>query len=732
MKLARRRFLVGSAVLLGGAAFAINAVDDVADAGAAGQPAGQAPGTQQEHAFAPWLKIGTDGTITLYSPHIDFGQGTHTALAQMLADELDADWSRVRVESAPADPAFANAALVRGFLAETGGALEVVGEIFPALVNLAARVAADQSTAGSTGVRYTGQHGMRVLGASVREAMVKAAARRLGVPRDRLVTADSVVRHEASGRDLSYGELAADAARQSLSGKPRLKRPEEFRFIGKSMPRMDVPAKVDGTAVYGMDLKRPDLRVAVVRASPVAGGKLTRFDQAAAMAVPGVESVVVLQHAIVVVAAAYWPAHQGLVALEPDFEPGPGAVVSSAAIAQAHRRLTGGDRLQPRGFEQTEANGDRSVEAEYQVPCLHQAPMEPLNLTGHFDGGKLTVWGGLQDPLAARKQLAKAANLPLENVRFVPTLMGGGFGRRFPHRCTEIIEQMAQLAPRLPYPVKLIWSREEDFAHCGFRPQVAAVIKATLSAEGKVSSWQSRYAQEESADAAAALPYNVGRFEAKHLEHVSGVSEGAWRSVNHSQHGFFTESMVDELAQLAGQDPLAFRLNHVRPDSKASRVLQALREHAQWERAPAAGVGRGLALVAAMGSMAGMVVEVMLDGARKLVVCRVVTVVDCGLLVNPRNGQAQIEGGVLMGLSAALGEAITFKDGAVQQTSFADYPILRLAQAPKIEVHFIPSNEAPGGLGEPGLPPVAPALCNAIFQLTGKRIRQLPVADQYA
>jgi isoquinoline 1-oxidoreductase subunit beta len=614
-----------------------------------------------------------------------------------------------------------------------------------------------QSTAGSTAIRYTGQYGMRVLGASTREALLTVAARRLNVPKTELVAANSVISHTASGRQLRYAELAADAARESLPARPKLKERAQFKLIGQSVPRLDVPAKVDGTAVYGIDLKMPGLRVAVVQAPPSAGGKPRAFNAQAALAVAGVEKVLTLGDAVAVVATGYWPALKGLKALQLGFEPAAGVPISSPAILEAQRKLTGGDLLQPQGFALQNASGtggkgdskgdgngtsngnsrgnskglQAGLQVEYQVPFLHQAPMEPLNLTAHFKEGQLTVWGGLQDPLSARSQIAEAAKLPVDKVQFVPTLMGGGFGRRFPHRCPEIVAQIAKLAPQLSHPVKLIWPREEDFAHCGFRPQVSAVMQATLNSEGRLQSWHSRYAQSHEADGASALLYEVPEFKAQHHKHVSGVTQGAWRSVNHSQHGFFTECMVDEMAQLAGQDPLVFRLNHLRKEPRASQVLTALRQHAQWDAPAPKGVGRGVALVQSMGSLAGMVVEVTLGTSGALQVRRVVAVVDCGLLVNPRNGQAQVAGGVVMGLSAALGEAITFKDGAVQQTNFSDYPVLKLAQTPKIEVHFMASDAAPGGLGEPGVPPVAPALCNAIFQLTGKRIRQLPITQQY-
>jgi isoquinoline 1-oxidoreductase subunit beta len=729
-KAGRRTFLLSSAVVVGGGAFALHSIDSAAASAAASEAASLTTGAN-EHSFNGWLKMANDGAITVYSPHIDFGQGTHTALAQMLADELDADWAQVKVEAAPAEGSFANALLARGYAAEEGGWLNALANLSPALVRYIARQSVLQSTAGSSAIRYTGHYGMRVLGAASRDALLTAAAARLKVPRSELVAANSVVSHPPSGGKLHYGELAADAARESLSRRPTLKTRAQFKLIGQALPRLDVPAKVDGTAVFGIDLKMPELRVAVVHASPVAGGKLRAFNAQDALAVPGVEKLVTLGEAVAVVANGYWPALKGLKALKLAFDTGAGTAVSSAGILQAQRKLTGGDRLQPQGFALRNGADANVLEAEYQVPFLHQAPMEPLNLTAHFKDGTLSVWGGLQDPLNARSMLAEAAKLPEERVRFVPTLMGGGFGRRFPHRCPEIIAQIALLAPQLSHPVKLIWPREEDFAHNGYRPQASAVIKATLSKDGKMLSWHDRYAQTRKDDNAAAVPYTVRDITLEHQELASGVSEGAWRSVNQSQQGFFTESMVDELAQLARQDPLLFRLNHLPASSRAAKVLLALRHHAQWDSPAPAGVGRGLATVPAVGSVAAMVVEVALDTNRALQLRRVVVVVDCGLVVDPRNAQAQVVGGVLMGLSATLGEAITFKDGAAQQTSFADYPIMRLAQVPKLEVHFVPSDDAPTGLGEVGVPPTAAALCNAIFQLTGKRIRQLPVAKQY-
>jgi isoquinoline 1-oxidoreductase subunit beta len=716
MGMKRRAFLVGSAAVLGGGIFALN----WAESSSLNQAKSLTQKTK-EYSFDGWLKIADDNTITVYSPHIDFGQGTHTALAQMLADELDADWRLVRVEQAPADSAFANSSLVRATLDSSVSLPSAFSWLTNPLTSQVARTMGLQVTGGSTAVRMTGQYGMRVLGAATRIALLEAAAMKLNAPIGELEASESKITHKASGKVLSYGEVAADAAKRSLQTAPQLKKTGAFTIIGTSKQRLDIPKKVTGEAVYGIDFTLPDIRIATIMAAPVRGGRLLSVEEAPALAINGVEHVIKFEDAVVVVAKGYWPAIQGLRALLPKFSDGGLGNVSSASIFEAQAKLI--------GVEDPAKNSKTSLGAVYQVPFLHQATMEPPSLTAHLKEGKLNVWGGLQDPLEARAIIADVSGLSFDNVKFNPMVMGGGFGRRFP-QSSQFIAQVVRIAMQLPFPIKLIWSREEDFAQGAYRPQLSAHLFGTLSADKKISSWSNNYAQNNEAQEAAQIPYAVPKNEIKHQAYISHQPDSFWRSVDHSQHGFYTESFMDELASLAGIDPYQFRRSHLVEGSRHQRVLDEVAKRASWGSAPPPGIGRGIALVESMGSIVAQVIEVSSHENTKLKVERVFAVVDCGIVINPQNAAAQVMGAIIMGLSAALGEEITLEKGAVLQSSYPDYPILQMADVPSIDVYFMPSDKPPGGVGEPGLPPVAPALANAVFALNGKRIRQLPISQR--
>jgi isoquinoline 1-oxidoreductase beta subunit len=729
MGIKRRAFLVGGAAIVGGGVFAIGWADH-----AASQTAATLTDGKGGHNFATWLRIGEDDRITLFSPHADIGQGSNTGLAQMLAEELDADWSHLEVVSAPAEPAFANVPLGRGFLAEMTGHPGLVAALPQSLLSLVARSMNLQITGGSSALRFTGQKGMRVVGAATRLALVETAAKRLGVPISELTTADSKVIHAATHRTLRYGELAAEAAGRSLDGAPKLKDPKTFRYIGQSLPRLDIPGKVDGSARYGMDVAIPGMRIATVMAAPVRGGKLLSLDPAPAMAVTGVEKVIKLDGAVVVVAKGYWQALKGLRALSPRFSDGGHAGVSTASIFADQDKLrqankpdgTAGSGDVDAAFK---AAGAKVVAADYRLPFLHHAMMEPFALTAQHKNGKLELWGGMQDPLAAKMAAAKASGLSPDNVTFHPMLIGGSFGRRLP-MYMEIVDQVAQVAMQLPYPVKLIWTREEEVTQGAYRPQSSAVLKATLGSDGRIAAWQNDYAQPE--DAAKEVPffYDLPAVTRRHFKQVSNQTVGAWRSVNATQQGFYTESFMDELAHAAGVDPLEFRRRHLKPGSRHRAVLEQAARLGAWGSPLPAGTGRGIAIVESFNTIAAHVTEATLKEDGTPNVLKVTAVVDCGSVVNPRNAEAQVMGGIVMGLSTAIGEAITLDKGAVMQSNFSDYEVLKLADAPVIAVHFLASDAEMGGLGEPGLPPAAPALANALFAATGKRVRQLPILAQ--
>ena len=726
----RRAFLIGGAALVGAGAFGVYYGDR-----SAASRAKDLLQADKQASFLSWMTIGEDDTVTIYSPHTDIGQGSGTGLSQMLAEELDADWTKVKLVSAPAEKPFANVGLGRGFLAEMSGMPGLIEGMPTAILSMIARSMNLQITGGSSALRFTGKQTMQKVGAAARLALIETAASRLSVPVAELTTANSKVIHTKSGKSLRYGELAIEAASRSLDSDPKLKDPKTYKLIGQSIPRLDIPAKVNGTMQYGMDFSLPGMRVATVMAAPVRGGKLTSVDEAPAMAIKGVERIVKLEDAVIVVAKGYWAALTGLRSLSPKFSDGGHGAVSSASIFAAHDGLFKASK--PDGEDGSGdpatvlgATGAKVLEAKYQVPFLHHAMMEPFALTAHFKNGKLDLWGGMQDPLASKMAAAEISGLDGEDVTFHPMAIGGSFGRKLP-MFTEVVTQVTKLAMQLPYPVKLIWSREEEVAQGAYRPQSSALLRGAVGADGKISAWQNNYAQPESAEVETSFIYDLPAVARRHFAHVSNQNPGAWRSVNSTQQGFYNESFMDELAHSAGVDPVEFRRKHLRAGSRHLAVLNEVAKRSGWGTSLPAGAGRGVAIVESFKTIVAHVIEASLkdDGTPK--VHRVTTVVDCGNTVNPQAARAQIEGGTVMGLSAAIGEEITLDKGAVQQSNFGDYPVLKLADAPPVhDIHFIESGAVMGGIGEPGVPPAAPALVNALFAATGKRVRQLPIKRQ--
>lgn len=727
----RRVFLIGSATIAGGGLFALHWRHDAAiDAAEAATSKGGVG------SFSGWLKIGTDDAITLHVPTTDMGQGSHTALAQMLAEELDADFAKISVMQAPAEYAFADS-----FVIESGAGTVVTIPDFlagtaKAFYSMTARQMDFQQSSGSNAISGTGQFGIRVIGAAARMALLETAAVQLEVPLSELTVAKGIVSHAKSGRSLRFGALSTEAAERSLSDTPTLKDRKAFGIMGTSVPRFDVPAKVNGTAIYGSDFQLPDMRIAVVKAAPVHGGKLLSVDPAPALAVKGVEKVIKLENAVIVIGKGYWQANQGLQSLSPKFSDGGNGNISTASIFAAQDKL----RLAEETSKEEDgdvkaalaASGVKTIDALYQVPFLHHAMMEPFAITAHFKNGKLDIWGGVQAPLEFKAKAMEISGLDGENVIFHPMIMGGGFGRRFRSTSQHIV-QIVKIAMQVPYPVKLLWSREEDVIQGAFRPQVSARMKGGIDAKGKIAALSIDYAQNlESWAFPGLLVYDIPATQKRFFEYTSHSPFAAWRSVDHSQHGFYVESFIDELASLAGADPLQFRLDHLSKQPRHHRVLQEVATQSQWNSPLPKGAGRGVAIISMGPTIVALVIEASISAEGMPRILRAVSVVDAGFIVNPDNARAQIEGGILMGLSSGLLEQITFEKGAVTQSNFGDYPILQMGQTPKMETHFLNSDADIGGVGEMGVPPAAPALANALFAITGKRIRALPIVGRKA
>jgi CO/xanthine dehydrogenase Mo-binding subunit len=669
--------------------------------------------------FGPnaFVRIRPDNSVTLVMPQVEMGQGTYTSMSMLIAEELEVDLVQVTLEAAPPDDKlYANP--LTGF----------------------------QVTGGSTSVMAYWEP-LRRAGATARVMLIAAAANDWSVNPQSCRAEKGAVVDPATGRRLKYGELADAAAKLPVPDKVALKDPKDFTLIGTPAKRIDTPDKVNGKAQFGIDAIVPGMKIAAVAACPVFGGKLVNVDDSKAMAIKGVRQVVRLDDAVAVVGDHMWAAMQGLAALDIDWDDGPNANVSTASIVEQMEVASQKEGVvahKEGDIAKGMTDSARKVEAVYEVPFLAHAAMEPMNCTVHVREDGCNIWVGNQVVSRAQAAAAQVTGLPPEKVQVHNHLIGGGFGRRLD---VDGITQAVAIAKQVDGPVKVIWSREEDIQHDVYKPYFFDRMTAGLDANGTPIAWHHRITGssvwarwlpptfkngfDPDTIEGAEPPYELPNILLDYVRHEPpGLTTGNWRGVGPTHNIFVVESFIDELAAAAKKDPVEYRRGLL---GKSPRVLGALNlaaEKAGWGQPLAPGLGRGVSVQLAMGTYLSQIAEVEVSKDGEVSVRRVVCALDCGMAVNPDTIAAQIEGGIIFGISAALWGEITLKNGRVEQNNFNDYRVLRINETPLIEVHLVKSTEAPGGIGEPGTIGIAPAMTNAIFALTGKRIRKLPIKDQ--
>lgn len=651
-----------------------------------------------------WLKVGSDGRVVVYTVESEMGQGPYTLMPMILAEELEADWDDVHVEHAPLKPVYG-----------------------------------DQTTGGSSSIRR-GWATLRDAGATAREMLIGAAAQRWNVATTECYAAHSRVTHKPSGRQFGFGELALEAAARPIPENIWLKEPGEYRIVGTSKPRLDIPQKLNGSAQYGIDVNLPGMVYASTVHCPVFGGKIKQIDSARAKAIPGVQQVLTIGDTVAVVAADTWTALKAANALDIQWNEGANRTLSSEQIRQQLENAahTAASVAQHHGDVSTALRNNPVLQAEYHLAFQAHAAMEPMNCTAWLHDGHIEVWAPTQSPSAAhdtakrygesslqyyKGRIADKLQLEIDDpVQIHTTLLGGGFGRRLQQ---DYVAEAVQIAKAIDKPVKLTWSRGEDLQHDFYHPQTFHTLEGSVDAQGKPLAWRHRLAGVRKAEAAE-FPYAIPNLEIGLAPVTVGVPTGPWRSVSQHYYAFAQETFFDELARFGKQDPLQLRLELLK-DERLRAVLELAADKAGWGKTLPTGHHLGLAAHHAFGSYVAEVVEVTLDADGNIRVPRVVVAIDCGIAINPDIVAAQMESSVVFGLTAALKSAITLKNGRVTQSNYTDFPLLRMDEMPKVETHVLSSRESPQGIGEPGVPPLAPALANAVFAATGTPVRSLPI-----
>jgi isoquinoline 1-oxidoreductase beta subunit len=715
--------------------------------------------TEGDIALNGWIKIAKDGSVVLAMHRSEMGQGIHNALSMLVAEELDVPLSQIRLEQAGHDSIYGNVAMFVGTLPFHPLQSEGVDKPFVVhsgewIVGKVARELGVNATGGSSSVKDAWSH-LRLAAATAKASLLLAAASQWKVPLNEIKVKEGLLTH-ASGKSANYGEFAKAAAGQTPQNVTPKDR-KDWTLIGKPSKRADVPSKTNGTAIFGMDVRLPNMLFASVVQVPQMGGTMVNFDAKEALAMTGVVKCVELASkagsapGFAVVAKSTWHAKQAADKVKAQWaQRAEGAIDTQGIEAQLIEKLKTekGYAFHDQGnADKAESSAARIIQAQYKAPYLAHATMEPMNCTAQFKGGLLEIWAPTQVPGLARAAAAKVADVSEDKVKLNVTLLGGGFGRRLE---ADVVAQATQIAMALDgAPVQLVWTREEDMTHDFYRPMHVAQLSAAINAKGEVESlriksagdaisprWMSRVLpalsgpidapDKTTAEGLFDLPYG---FANQHMAHVStrmGVPIGFWRSVGHSHNAFFSESFIDELAFETKQDPVAFRLTLLTQTPRYAAVLKMAADKAKWGATLPSGHAHGVALHRSFGSIVAQVAEVsMKEGVLR--VHRVVCAIDCGTVVNPDTVAQQVESSVSFALSAALFGKIDIQEGVVQQTNFTNYPLVNLAQSPVVETWIIPSTQLPEGVGEPAVPPLAPAVANAMFKLTGQRVRSLPL-----